>query len=249
MLTEQTSRSSLTILLCALTVVCASAAPCQADNVYKYINKDGEVVYSQVPPRQEQLQSEDSLIRHTLGEKSAVPSLRITRKEDYDYCGQLRLPGPLSDRAALREGIRSNLPAWEHALADHQNRLDAYLERFARHRASGRPLDVSAKEPGESHSNLVRKVNEYRCAIDWGRGKQVELADAGPNIHREFAQTRATYERLLGKAYQDCGPEPGNRGSPDFKAMEYEWHACMRKYQSDLKATKRDLDRLQGLAQ
>lgn len=248
MSSESNSRSPW-VLIIALTLA-SPATPCLADDVYKYVNKDGEVVYSQVPPRQEQLQNEDSLIRHTLNQKSATPALRITRKEGYDYCGQLRLPGPVNERATVLEGVRRDLPAWEHALADHQNKLDVYLARFARHRASGQRLDAHAESPGESHSNLVRKVNEFRCAVDWGRGKQVELAETGPNIAKEFARTRADYEKLLGKAYQDCGAEPsGDHSTPDFKASEYEWHTCMRKYQSELKATKRDLDRLQGLAQ
>ncbi|MEW5755829.1 MAG: DUF4124 domain-containing protein [Pseudomonadota bacterium] len=247
--TNSSARSAL-ILGLGVALFFAAHAQGRADEVYKYIAKDGEVVYSQTPPRQEQLQSDDSLIRHTMKEKSAAaPSLRVTRKEGYDYCGQLRLPGPVSERTAVLQSLRHDLPQWEHALASYQDRLDAHLDRIARARASGRTLESNAKGPGESHSDIVRKLNEYRCAIDWGKGKQVELAETGPNLQREFTQTRADYERLLGKAYQDCGAETSDRGDPDFKAKEFEWHACMRKYQSELKSTKRELDRLQGLAQ
>ncbi len=217
-------------IFAALMLLSVFVNPVLAGKLYKWVDSEGNVSYSQVPPPEDEKVKQEKVVNVSVASNAA----QVTRHGNYEYCGDLKLPGPLSDTERLYREMHGKREYWERRLKDAQSSLQ-------------RSINSKYKSYKQNRDRWTKQISELKCALSWELTKREQLKDIEQNISQKFKQAQLSYDRLNEAAYDDCGPEPVLADDIQvYESSKKRWRACMKKHNRLLKNAKSNLRRAEN---
>ena len=231
-------------LVCVLSI--AATSPAWSGKTYKWIDKAGQTHYSQTPPEKDQVKSKADISEKSAG--SAIPS---TRKGDYAYCGDMKLPGPLYEPKSILLGLGDRVESWTKSLRDSEQSLTSQLRDLGNknrrdvkyRRTDTTNITYNDRDSDQRHST-ARKIKEYRCALAWAERQKNKYADIKQEIAHDLTGAQTNYQAALDAAHRECGFEPKDFANPNYNKKKSAWVKCMRPHDRKISDSKRDLGKL-----
>ncbi len=235
-------------MVCFIAIVTSS--PAWSGKLYKWVDKNGQTHYSQIPPQKNQLKDPKAV-----KEKSAGSSIPVNRKGDYAYCGDMKLPGPLYEPKRMLLGLGDRAVSWRKSLRQSEESLTSQLRRLGdktrrNQKYSSRSstnisyIDSASKE----RKQTARRIKEYRCAIAWADRQKTKYSDVKQEVAHDLKGAKVNYQAALDAAHQDCGFEPKDYANAKYNAKKSAWKKCMRPHDRKISAGQRNLGKLRKQA-
>jgi hypothetical protein len=238
----------LMVLLCFLLMMVSS--PAWSAKLYKWVDKNGQTHYSQIPPDKSQVKSTSDI-----AQKSSASTIPATRKGDYAYCGDMRLPGPLYEPKKLLLGLGDRVENWRKSLRQSEQSLTSQLRRLGernrqkKNKYSSSSSNVSYTDhAAEERKRTARQIKEYRCAIAWADRQKSKYSDIKQEISSDLSGAKSNYQAALDAAHQDCGFEPKDFANPNYNEKKAGWKKCMRPHDRKIRSSKSNLKKLRSQA-
>lgn len=222
-------------ILTALLLIIAS--PSHAGKLYKIIDADGQVTFSQYPPADK---SENAIIEDI--KLSGRVQTAVSQVGNTFYCGETRLPNPpvsQSQKSRFLQDLVRKQKRWTEQLKGLEERIekDNYVQfKSAQnnyrndYQRAQRSLDFQKRK-----EQNIQTTKELRCAINWSNGKRNEIDNYTESNSKEVARLQKIYKNLEKAIHVHCGDEP--QLDPSNKVvtrLRTEWMACSKSYRSDL---------------
>lgn len=228
-------------LLFMLVGVLLLSAQAQATKLYKIVNPDGSVSFSQFPPTETTKQGEVESVKISGG-----GSTQVKVRGDYEYCGEIQLMRkPSSTYRYSHESFSRNLDSrlryWEQQLEN--------LEKNSAAR-SGRQLSSSMdrnKSRYQNQSNMDRSYNEglardtqrmrdLRCAVDWARESRRDISDRLASNDDERTRLQGVKDKLQAQLDSKCGAlPPYDPTDAVAESNRKSWYNCSKDLRQKLK--------------
>ena len=234
-------------------VFCSTAGIAEAAKLYKIIDENGNVTFSQHPPND--AKKKGATIEGVNVSSGGTSS--ITEIDGRKYCGDIRLPRKSSNSRRDSEDhyheVRRKLQHWrsrlqriERSAAEYSRRKVNVSQSRYYNSASDRAKNNATMRYQSGMSKANEGMRDLRCAIEWAQNINHEQAKDS------IAQTRSERERLQGikdrlNAQLDrrCGPLPKyDPSDPVIKGQRARWYRCSEKIRDDLQTINRQLGRL-----
>ncbi|AFU97429.2 hypothetical protein M5M_00980 [Simiduia agarivorans SA1 = DSM 21679] len=213
------------------------ALPALAGKLYKIVDENGNVTFSQFPPKEK---SENTTVEGVEVNSGGKAALREVGNRV--YCGDMVVSyrsTSSSDRYAERraESLREDVRYWQERL----NRLERNASERSRDKlSSGGGYGIS--RTAERNSNYqeqmqedIEEMRELRCALAWAQDSQstqVTAATEGRSETSRLQDVRAGLERDM---EQTCGREPLLDPTDSTNALKRrQWRACTKKFRKGL---------------
>lgn len=234
-------------MVCFIAIVASS--PAWSGKLYKWVDKNGQTHYSQIPPQKDQLKDSKAV-----KEKSAGSSIPVNRRGDYAYCGDMKLPGPLYEPKRMLLGLGDRVDSWRKSLQQSEQSLTRQLRHLGeqtrrknKYRSSSSNISYT-DEAAEKRNSTSRRIKEYRCAIAWAERQKKKYSDVKQEVAYDLKGAKANYQAALDAAHQDCGFEPKDFANANYNVKKSAWIKCMRPHDRKIRASKRNLRKLRKQA-
>ena len=225
-----------------LLAVIVMSLPSQAQKLYKIVDDEGNVSFSQYPPmvREENVTVDDITVN--TGSRSIV-----SEELDGLYCGKIRLESQSSSSYAMKDYVKrldSRRSSWRKELDQLGERIDASnqdsINRNSYRSASASRYNASYQS---SHSKRYqasieansKKMRDLRCALDW---VDRELDGAGEFVvdsKKERKRLEGIRKELRARLHEDCGSLPAyNPNARGNDAQRKSWYSCSSKLRRDI---------------
>ena len=244
MRTKTSTATQPLLSLCWVVVLSAVSAAALAGKLYKIVDENGNVTFSQFPPQEKSdaAKVEDIAVKTSGSEKLAVRSVG-----DQQYCGDIRLG---DYRPAYRSEVREaaslerRIDDWRRRLENHEQQLQRINERQfdrstgdrARHEDSTQK-NRRYKQYQQSRDKTLAQIKQYRCALHWAEDQRRGLKpdDELAAINQEVERLKAVYRQLQDKLQSNCGREPVFDPSTEYgKEQTRQWESCAKTYKRDM---------------
>lgn len=219
-----------TVLLSACLSLMA-IAPSHAAKMYKVVDAQGNVSFSQFPPKKSEVASDSVVEAQTVSSQSETS---VSTKYGDQYCGKIELPRVNSARDLSRLARKKS--SWQRDLENSQVRLNKQTRSYNGYSNSTYRL----KSMGEKGKH----IRDLRCALKWIStfNEKVEVAQS-----QKAAKTGSIQKKLAAvesRRDKACGFEPEfDPTAQGNKRKIKEWKACNRGYNNDIRKLKRMLNR------
>ncbi len=184
--------------------------------VYKIVDENGNVTFSQFPPKKRQ---ESASVEKVEVENDGAT--RITSVGRQKFCGDITLPDidPTREEEDLLR-IPRKQKYWQEEL----DRISSVKR-------------VSSNLRYSNNSNKQRsnqRSRDLRCAIGWARSLRGEIATATTTSKQELDGYEKALVQLKADLERSCGTEPAYDPSESAKSKSKEWRKCARPYLSKI---------------
>ena len=230
-------------------IAIVATSPAWSGKLYKWVDKNGQTHYSQIPPQKDQLKDPKGV-----KEKSAGSSIPVHRKGDYAYCGDMKLPGPLFEPKRMLLGLGDRVESWQKSLRESEQSLTKQLRYLGEqtrqkntYRRSGSNISYT-DTASEDRKQTARRIKEYRCAIAWAERQKKKYSDVKQEVAHDLKGAKANYQATLDAAHQDCGFEPKDFANANYNVKKSAWIRCMRPHDRKIRASQRNLRTLRKQA-
>lgn len=235
-------------LLCTAIALISSDA--LAAKIYKWVDQNGEVHYSQTPPK-----PKDSVAKENVESLTTARTIAPSKQGEYEYCGKMRLPGPYYDSKQILRNLDRQVQSWQEAIGrlekqysvnnqlrelDQAKRNEQY-KRYAQ--KSGYNYNSQTDYQSQQRQENNRRIAEYRCAIAWSDSKKTELSDLKKELSYDVKRAKLSYQDALEAAQKECGFEPNDFSHPLYREKEKIWQNCMKPHRSTLRSLKHKMER------
>ena len=237
------SRLPLLPALLAITLM-GLASYSQAGKLYKIVDADGKITFSQYPPAEK---SDEQVVEGIKLKGDA--QLAVSKRGNLLYCGETRLPNaPISQSQQSRflQELTRKQKSWQQQL----DRVEQQVERdnysqfkngkknyYNDSYKAQKSLDYQKRK-----DRNIKQMKELRCAIDWSKSKQGDVDRFTSANTGEVARLRKVFQNLEVAMQTRCGDEPLlDPGDPVATRERKEWKSCTKKYRQDLRQVDREL--------
>lgn len=218
-----------------------AAQPVIAAKLYKIVDANGNVTFSQYPP--EKLEK-DSKIEGVVAEGNSQS--KVVRRGAYSYCGDIELPSTKHGAQYLERNFNDLTESWREDLKE----LEYLLERMAHSKAGDYKRDLSSEHQAyrdrRYQSGLKegkQRMLDLRCALDWATNVRLENQDEVV----ELGRLETLYTNVKQDLKQNCGDVPKyDPTDPKAKAARTEWYNCSKQYRQQLKGLKKKIKKAGG---
>jgi hypothetical protein len=226
--------------LLLLLAVIAIALPAYAQKLYKIVDEEGNVSFSQFPPAEKKENVVVDDITVSGGAQSTV-----TEKLDGKYCGDIKLPKRYSNSSMGNyvEKLDKQRKRWRIQLDRLSQRIDASNQSAINRgsyqsRYGSTAQNTHYQQTINSHSEQVR---DLRCAMSW-IDKELEGNDGAAVMaesKKELERLESIRDELQAKLMAQCGElpvyDPTIRSN---EAVRKRWYDCSKKL-------RREIDRVE----
>lgn len=232
------------LLLLALIAISLSS---QAQKLYKIVDAEGNVSFSQYPP----VATKENVTVDNITVNTGSQSV-ISEELDGLYCGKIRLKSQSSSSYAMKDYVRtldSARSSWRQQLDELGKRIDASnqnsINRNSYQSASSsryneRYRSSSNKRYNDSVETNSEKMRDLRCAIDWVDGELEGTGEYVVDSKKERARLEGIRNELQAKLHKTCGSLPEyNPNALRNNAERKSWYSCSSKL-------RRDIDRVES---
>ncbi len=233
------------LIAAVLTVFALSSSHVLAQKLYKIVDEQGNVTFSQFPPKEK---SENTIVEgvqvNSAGGKDTVRYVGSSA-----YCGDIRLPTPSKSSSSrsntyYAERVQSSLSNWRDRLRSIEQSSQERARRKL-NRGTSSSISYSAEQNSRYQKDLDRdtkRMRELRCAIDWAENRNASSSEQVRTAQQESKRLEQVHEELEARMIAQCGREPlldptDARNAKDRR----QWRACSKKYRNDLRKVERAL--------
>ncbi len=228
------------LLLLALVVM---AWPSYAQKLYKIVDENGNVSFSQFPPAEKKENTVVDDITVQGGSQSTV-----TETVDGKYCGKIQLPRKYSGQSAAvyAKQLDQQRKYWRERLDRLNQRIDSSNQNaINRGSYQSRYGSTSGNKyyQREIESN-TEQVRDLRCALSWvdGEMKDTNATDVLVNNKQERERLQAAKAELQAKLDSKCGALPAYDPNDRRNASKRKyWYDCSDKMRRELDRIERSL--------
>jgi hypothetical protein len=229
------SRLVFNIFIVFITV---GASLSVAGKLYKIVDEQGNVTFSQFPPSpyedQQGVQVETQQV--DAGGESPVEVKGIT-----SYCGAIQLPQERSRKRNFYSEVASREKYWRDDLERKEKQLSRSREEFLKYSNSKyRSSYNSSSAYEERNRQTIEAIKDLRCAISWAKSKAQESNAATDLMNQELMRLDTSLKSVLAQQDAACGTEPVYDPSvAGNKKLVDDWKRCARDYQSNINKLER----------
>lgn len=221
--------------------VAFSSQPVLAAKLYKVVDANGNVTFTQYPPEKLAKNSKIEGVQAQGNNQS-----KVVRRGAYSYCGDIRLPSTKNGAQYLERKLNYRTKDWQ----DELKQLEYWLERMSHHKADDYKRDISSKNQAyrdRSYQDILtngkKEMRDLRCALDWASNARLENKDDV----KELGRLETLYSNVKQQLTQHCGPVPQyDPSDPKAKAARTDWYNCSKQYRQQLKSLKSKIKRSGG---
>lgn len=240
-------RWTSTGLASIILAVCATT-PALAAKLYKVVDADGNITFSQFPPSEKTENHEIKSVKVEAGGEVKTP---VTTIGNTQYCGDISLPVVRvgsNGQARFLQDVARQQKYWEKNL----ERLEAQIERDnLRQFEQNRNRYYNSNTSYRNQRNLeyqkrkdanLKSLRELRCAMDWAAEQQNSMKKLAANNAAEVKRLQQVHSNLQRAMQSNCGAEPVyDPSDPALKHQRKEWRKCAGEYLSDMRNVEREL--------
>lgn len=235
--------------LLILIIILIFAPLANAGKLYKIVDENGRVTFSQVPPRKgEEPTATVEEMKVDSGAKT-----RVTTEFGNEYCGEIRLPSNSDHRGSsskyyTRE-VTNSLEGWKESLANisaNRQRSDRQTNQYSRYYSdNSRYQNQQIADYQEQYSRDTQRIRDLRCAIDWAENKQDKIAEYEATDEAEKARLLGIARQLETDMENKCGKQPEfDPTNPSNEYTRKRWYNCSSDLMRDLKKVHQRINRL-----
>ena len=222
----------LLVLVCALT-----ASVAVAENIYKTIDANGRVSYTNKKPADAAVRQQEMVeIRESTSNQTNPAQVGT----DW-YCGSIQLPNSdeLRTDTAFYEQVASKKKEWLSKVKTHEKSLLNSQKRTAFRYHSG-------SSSYETPENLAA-AQDWRCAIAWAGEQEAALGKQQSEIEQKILLEEAKLTELNAALDRTCGVRPEyslDRIEKPSATLERQsnWDSCASPHQSLVRQVKKNLE-------
>lgn len=209
-----------------------------AGKLYKIVNADGSITFSQFPPTEKT----GKTLVNTLDSKGGAPKLAVTHSGTGSaYCGSISLPLYRMKQGDQTE-IERRKARWEKQLRQAEERLEKQTQQhvdLTQHNMANNQHTQYLQQRNEyindSQRDQVEYIKALRCAIHWAENGESDLDEKTLADSQEIKRLQSITEQLQARLEQECGQQPEyNPADPAYKAAAANWSSCGSSYLSDI---------------
>lgn len=228
------------LLLLLLFVFAAS--PLQAQKLYKIVDEDGNVSFSQYPPAEQ----EDNVTVENL-KVSGGPQTTVSEELDGRYCGKIRLPKPPSKGSSSPSYLRSldsRRSSWEKEL----QHLNTSIDRNNQNALRSNRYGSSSHSPNKGYQDSIAKngdkLRDLRCALSWADGEFEDKQDVIEENKAERSRLAQVKGELQDKLQSICGELPAYDPSDAGNDRERKrWYDCSKTLRREINTVQREINK------
>ncbi len=205
---------NISVVFLAAVAFCSPAA---AQKLYKIIDDEGNVTFSQFPPQEKQENA--TIDEHTVfgGSQSTV-----SERGDYMYCGDVRLASKNASgtrKSSYVENLESKRTEWMRSRDRLSRRIDetnqAKIKRDqqqAKYQSRYGSSNSYSSSHGQAYLESIERdaadLRDIKCAIAWADDELEGSRHAAAINAEEIARLEAIREELQGRMDRYCGELP-----------------------------------------
>jgi hypothetical protein len=209
----------LPILLLTLLI----SFPLHAAKLYKWVDKDGNVHYSQTKPLD--AASPEAENAEEMNVSSSV--VKPTRRRGKMYCGDDLLP-------ELDDSKARNISTLQRRIYDWEDSVNRRRERRADYAKSNDSLDRRRTNPFD------REDDEDRCKIAWAKARLADMQGDKEQIVGRYETVKKAITEVEEQKLAECGQD--DRTGFVTVDDEYRRHRkCVDRYDRELRKLKKEL--------
>ena len=237
-------------------IICLSilmAAPVFAGKLYKIVDENGNVSFSQFPPQaktEEEQQKQSSKNVEEVGSVGTGAKTRITMLGSDKLCGDITLPSKTSsyDKKYYASTVVRQLKSWERSLDQLETSVVRNADRsysdqlkYDKYRTSSYRTDSSVYQHERSERDSAR-IKDLRCAIAWAESQESETSDVMEAREQETKRLQKIVNELELTMESNCGSEPPYDPTSEYNAADRkQWQECYRIYEKDIRTARHKL--------
>ena len=211
-----------------------------AGKLYKIVDENGNVTFSQYPPA-----TQEKAKGLTIEEKKVRNESETTLvvKGETEFCGKIQLPRQRERKEYFFSEIANRMKYWEQDLERKEGQLRKNQENYlkqSQYRSKYRSSAYQSNHHLERNKKLQESMKDLRCAISWGNKHQEGAVKAKAEMSNELARLQSALDKLTEQRYRACGEEPiYDPTLKDNKRQRSNWSKCSRRFRSDISKLER----------
>ncbi len=241
-------KANLLILITILIL----APLANAGKLYKIVDENGRVTFSQVPPRK----GEEPKAKVEEMDVDGGAMTRVTSRAGGEYCGEIQLPGSSEYRGSsskyYTQDVTRSLERWRESMArisENRERSDKYnreLNKYDRYFGeSSRRENQRIANYQEQYTQDTQRIRDLRCAIDWAENQQDKVAEYQAKNQTEKGRLIEIAQQLQVDMENKCGAQPSFDPTDDSNEyMRKRWYDCTSDLRRDLRKVQQRIDHL-----
>lgn len=233
------------ILITALTIILSPWIIAE-DKIYKTIDANGKVHFSNSPPPTAAHVS--SNIEHIELKTAGTNMTTITSTGDNHFCGEILLPTWPNEKSG---GFSEEKRNFYQRLARSKSEWESNIKQVKKqahqveHYSSRSSYRFNSSQSKNNTPENLEKARDNRCAINWADQKQAELNELQKQIEINVQENDRYIELQAEIRDRKCGKEPtlhtATNGLTIHKHRE-SWRVCSRPYEELIKKGMTDKD-------
>jgi len=217
-----------------------------AQKLYKIVDEEGNVSFSQFPPAEKKENVTIDNIAVDSGPRTAV-----TETLDGTYCGDIKLPTRSSSSYSMKNYVKNmdrRRSSWQEQMdrlhqsidRDNQNAIKQakYQSRYNNGSSQNKRYQQSINSNGE-------KLRDLRCALDWADEEMDDTSEFVANNKAEKARLTEIRDELAMELDKNCGTIPAydpTVGRND--AVRKRWYECSERLRREIDRVERAMAKI-----
>jgi len=233
-----------------LTFLLAAYMPLAHGTVYKVVDENGKVSFTQVPP----LPKADSTskVEKVSLDHSSEARTRISTEFGQEYCGEISLPKQSNSNSSSKKHVQSILRSrerWEESLArisrDMEKSSQNQINSNARYNSRPDYKTQQNKQYQKKFRETTQNMRDLRCAIHWAGAKREQIELHEDSDKSERLRLKGIIATLKNTLSRQCGKLPAlDPTNERNESMRKKWHTCSKHHVRDLNKVQNKLNRL-----
>jgi len=239
----------MTKTLLMITILTFAGAS-HAQKLYKVLDADGNVSFSQFPPveKKENSTVEDITV-------SGSPQTTVTEGLDGTYCGDIRLPVRSSSNSSMQSHVKTlerKRTSWREQIdrlsqrvdRNNQNAIKNNQAKSRYNRYNDQYTSRQNKRYQDSIASNGERLRDLRCALNWAKKEQSGVGDFVAKNKSERSRLEKIRDDLQAKLERTCGEIPAydpNVRSND--AVRKRWYNCSGPMRREIELVKREISK------
>ena len=231
-----------------LFVCCVFSSALQAQKLYKVLDADGNVTFSQFPPveKKENSTMEDITVGRS-------PKTTITEGVDGTYCGDIRLPVRSSSGSSMQSYVKNlerKRASWREQLDRLSQRVDRENQNAIKRNQANAKYRRYNDQYGSSQDKRYQssiesngeRLRDLRCAMSWANKEYSGVGDFVSKNKSERGRLEKIRDELQAKLDQTCGEIPAY--DPNIRsneAVRKRWYNCSESLRREIDLVKREI--------
>lgn len=216
-------------------LICAISDLAMAQKLYKIVDANGNVTFSQFPPSTTAQNDQNLTVEKKDLSNEAETS--IISRGVYQYCGEIQLPNQLEQKSYFLASLSNSEANWQRQLEYKQKELDRLQKNYTQNRYYQNNYTANHLN---RNGELGQQMRDLRCALGWAKKQKEQASPEIEKINVEISRLQASLAKLEQTQQEKCGPEPiYEPNDPANKAQIKQWKSCTKDYRSDINKLER----------